>query len=417
MTKIVISYRRDDSPGMTGWIHEKLAARFGEKSVFRDIDAIEPGTNFEKAIGRALHHCDVLLAVIGKKWLGEIADGRRRIDEEHDWVRVEVETAIKLGIPVIPVLVDKAVMPTAADLPQHLKELAVYQGVAIDSGPDFYQQVERLADSIVRFVPASAPAPAPASREPESADTRAAPDTAVPPTPEPFRVGKVLSVSSTVFPRLLFVFFIVTLVEWLPSLLTINSKPDGGVADVRHLFESVFLSLILNSVSQAVVVCGVLQYLQKQPTSLQKALEAVIRRIGSILAIGLITAVLLCVGLVLLIVPALIILTFILVAIPACQIERLGPLHSINRSAKLTKGVRWKILSLILLTDGVQVAVDQCLKLLNSASGGAIEAVLAMLVWNTVWGLFAAIVIAVTYFELRREKEGIEVAQIASVFD
>ncbi len=148
MSKIIVSYRRSDSAAITGRIFDRLVDRYGEQSVFMDIDAIPYGTDFRHHIQNALRDADILLAVIGPAWLGKTPDGRSRIHDEADPVRVEVEAALKQGLTVIPVLVDNAAMPGAADLPEAIRDFAYINAAPVDVGRDFRSHMERLARSI-----------------------------------------------------------------------------------------------------------------------------------------------------------------------------------------------------------------------------------------------------------------------------
>lgn len=148
MSKIIVSYRRSDSAAITGRIFDRLIDRYGEESVFMDIDRIPFGTDFRHHIQDALRDADLLLAVVGPTWLGKAADGRTRIQDEADPVRVEIETALKQGLAVIPVLVDNAPMPGAADLPDSIRDFAYINAAPIDVGRDFRAHMERLARSI-----------------------------------------------------------------------------------------------------------------------------------------------------------------------------------------------------------------------------------------------------------------------------
>ena len=134
------------SPGgsTTGW-----RAHFGQGAVFIDIDAIPLGLDFRKHLGDAVNQCDILLAVIGDHWLDARYEngpskGQRRLDDPHDFVRIEIESALARGIPVVPLLVGRNAMPAEADLPDGLKELAYRNAAEVRSGPDFHGQVDRL---------------------------------------------------------------------------------------------------------------------------------------------------------------------------------------------------------------------------------------------------------------------------------
>jgi hypothetical protein len=148
MSKIIVSYRRSDSAAITGRIFDRLVDRYGEESVFMDIDRIPFGTDFRHHIQDALRGADVLLAVIGPGWIGKTTDGKSRIIDEADPVKVEIEAALKQGLTVIPVLVDNAPMPGAADLPESIRDFAYINAAPIDTGRDFRQHMERLTRSI-----------------------------------------------------------------------------------------------------------------------------------------------------------------------------------------------------------------------------------------------------------------------------
>ncbi len=128
MPGIFISYRREDSAGWTGRLVGHLKERFGADHIFSDIDTIEPGANFTEAITRAVGSCNVLLAIIGPRWLTEADTSKhRRLDDPSDWVRTEIAAALSRKIRVIPILVGKADMPAARDLPPEIKMLADLQ--------------------------------------------------------------------------------------------------------------------------------------------------------------------------------------------------------------------------------------------------------------------------------------------------
>lgn len=130
--RIFVSYRREDSSGHAGRLYDRLVERFGNDRVFMDIDAIRPGTDFAEMIDAALEDCIVLLAIIGRRWLTSLdARADRRLVSSDDFVRLEVETALDRGIPVIPLLVQGAEMPAQDELPESLSRLARRQALEI----------------------------------------------------------------------------------------------------------------------------------------------------------------------------------------------------------------------------------------------------------------------------------------------
>src|SRR5262249_43554121 len=136
MPRITISYRRDDSLDITGRIFDRLAAHFGRDAVFRDIDSIPPGVDFRRHIDEVLGQSDIILAIVGPRWIGPGAR-QRRLASAADPVRVEVETALRVNKPLIPVLVLHAAMPQPDDLPDTLRDFAFRNAVQVDSGQDF----------------------------------------------------------------------------------------------------------------------------------------------------------------------------------------------------------------------------------------------------------------------------------------
>ena len=121
--RIFISYRRQETDYPAGWLYDRLAVRYAGE-VFKDVDSIELGDDFVEVITAAVGSCDVLLALIGDQWV-TIADkdGRRRLDNPNDFVRVEIEAALTRNVRVIPILVGGATMPDAEELPPSLAKL------------------------------------------------------------------------------------------------------------------------------------------------------------------------------------------------------------------------------------------------------------------------------------------------------
>lgn len=113
-----------------------------------DVDTIQPGENFVDAIETAVSSCDVLIALIGSKWLSITDDdGNRRLDNPHDFVRVEITAALKRGIRVIPVLLAGTMMPKAQDLPVELQLLTELNALEIRHG-SFDAGIEKLQIAI-----------------------------------------------------------------------------------------------------------------------------------------------------------------------------------------------------------------------------------------------------------------------------
>jgi hypothetical protein len=147
--KIFISYRRIDSADVAGRIYDRLVQAFDKKSVFKDVDSIPVGLDFRDVLDDAVKKCDVFLVVIGSQWLElKNADGNRRLDDPKDFVRTEIELALKRKIPVIPILVQGAFMPPANKLPRVIRELAYRNGLQVRSDPDFHKDMDRLISKL-----------------------------------------------------------------------------------------------------------------------------------------------------------------------------------------------------------------------------------------------------------------------------
>jgi hypothetical protein len=145
--KIFVNYRREDASGYAGRLYEWLSDRFGRDRVFRDINAIKPGADFVAAIENEVASCEVVLVVIGRQWLGCASDGRRRLDNPNDYVRLEIASALAGNVHVIPVLFEGASMPREHELPDDLKPLARRQALEV-SETRWEFDVGRLLDTL-----------------------------------------------------------------------------------------------------------------------------------------------------------------------------------------------------------------------------------------------------------------------------
>lgn len=152
MPHIFISYRRQDSAEITGRIHDRLVRKFGAHRVFRDVYDIPAGRDFRAVLNEEVGRCDIFLAIIGPQWV-RISDdeGKRRLEQPDDFVRIEVESALNNPKTlVIPVLVDRASMPVEGDLPESLGELCYRNAVQVRTDPDFPHDMDSLIRQIKR---------------------------------------------------------------------------------------------------------------------------------------------------------------------------------------------------------------------------------------------------------------------------
>jgi TIR domain len=147
--QIFISYRRDDSSAWAGRLSDHLVTNFPRSQVFMDVGNLDPGVDFVEAIETSVSRCEVLIAVIGKRWLVD-EEGKHRLDNRDDFVRLEIATALKRNISVIPVLVDGALMPRSTEIPDDLKPLVRRNALEV-SHDRFLFDSGRLTNTIKRF--------------------------------------------------------------------------------------------------------------------------------------------------------------------------------------------------------------------------------------------------------------------------
>jgi hypothetical protein len=156
--KVFLCYRRSDARHGAERIYRHLADRFGSENVFKDVDSVPLGKDYRTVIASAVVECDVLLAIIGKNWLSAVTDdGRRRIAESDDFVRMEIVTALSRDIPVVPVLIDDATQPTPAELPVDIQQFAYRQSAVVRADPDFERDAQRLIHALDRMRTTPAP--------------------------------------------------------------------------------------------------------------------------------------------------------------------------------------------------------------------------------------------------------------------
>lgn len=149
---VFISYRRSDSAAFAGRIADFFAYNYQHVRVFFDVNGIAPGEDFVEALRTRIQSSEVVLAIIGESWLNAAdGNGRRRLDDPNDFVRLEIGTALAMGARVIPVLLDNAQMPSADNLPPDLQQLS-YCNAEFMRGAAFQRDAQHLADFVSEFL-------------------------------------------------------------------------------------------------------------------------------------------------------------------------------------------------------------------------------------------------------------------------
>lgn len=191
--RIFLSYRRKDTSLIIGRIHEALAKVFGGDAVFVDFEGIGSGERFHSVIKERLLNSDVLIAVLGERWLNPdwsksssdigwpyyyppdaeddehycivgaefLSHSERdhsplRILEEYsserfsevDWVKLEIEYALAKGIPIIPLLIGEAALPSAEQLPRSMRRLLEFNAASLSPDARFKEDISKLATGI-----------------------------------------------------------------------------------------------------------------------------------------------------------------------------------------------------------------------------------------------------------------------------
>jgi hypothetical protein len=243
-------------------------------------------------------------------------------------------------------------------------------------------------------------------------------------TESEFRVGRVLNRTSSVLSRNFLIFFVVTAVAHLPALLffkstTMSATASGSEIAVAFgmMIGGLLLMIVLSTLSQAIVLYGAFQNMRGREVSLSESLQVGLRRFFPIIGLAFLVTLLGMLAAIALIFPAFILFTMWFVATPVCVVEQLGPWSSMRRSRELTKGHRWKIFGLFVLMIIISAVAGGTIQAAFTAMGGTPLALVGDVLWNGVWGAFYAIAVVVTYHDLRAAKEGVDIDQIAAVFD
>jgi hypothetical protein len=227
-----------------------------------------------------------------------------------------------------------------------------------------------------------------------------------------FRIGAVLTRTWLVLSRNFFTFCAVTAVASLPNLLLMDPGQSRGM-----VIAGAVLADVMRRLSQAMLIYGAFRELRGQPVSLGQSVQAGLRRIIPVIGLAISASVLMALGFMLFAVPV-IVATMLFVATPVCVVERLGPFASMDRSAQLTKGHRWKILGLLVLAIVPLVVGDAIVEALAEIAGaGGVAAAIGQVTVDAIWGAVDVVLVIAAYHDLRVAKEGVDTAQIAAVFE
>lgn len=233
-----------------------------------------------------------------------------------------------------------------------------------------------------------------------------------------FSVGRVFDRTTSIYTRNFLMFSLVPMVAFLPTLLL--PVDAGGMSQDRSwvpMLLAVLLAVVLSLLSQAILVYASFQEMRGKKVDIGKSINVALVRLLPILGLAILAGFCTMIGFVLLVVPGFILLTMWFVAVPVCIVERAGPWGSMMRSGQLTKGHRWKIFGIIFVLYLISGVVGYILTSVVGSIAGSMVSLIIQIIWNGIWGAFFAVFVVVTYYELRSSKEGVDIEQIASVFD
>jgi len=235
-----------------------------------------------------------------------------------------------------------------------------------------------------------------------------------------FRIGPVFSRAWDIGLRNAPMFVIVTAVAGLPSLLAFlfGTPPvtsPGPVAVMSVL--SFIMRLILGTISQAVLAYAMFQDMRGRPVHLGEAVRKGLARFFPILGLAILSSIVIGLASLLLLVPGVMLAVRWAVALPVCVVEGLGPIASMERSAVLTRGHRWKVFAILLLMVIIGALAGWIVAAVFRSLAGPLAGALASFAWTAIWGVLYYGVLIMIYHDLRATKEGVDVEQLAAVFD
>jgi hypothetical protein len=234
-----------------------------------------------------------------------------------------------------------------------------------------------------------------------------------------FRVGSVISRSGALLSRHFLTFFIVTVIAYSPGLLIASvqaTQPVETSAALGRALLGAVLLIVLSQLGDAIILHAAFQDMRGRPVRLVESLNVGLHRILPLIGLAFVGGFLVGLGVVLLIIPGLILYTMWLVGVPACVVERLGPWTSLRRSRELTKGHRWGVFAVALLLLFPNLGSSMIQSVLTALAGQT-AGLTGQLIWTGISAAFSAVVFAVTYYDLRVIKEGVDIEQITAVFD
>jgi uncharacterized membrane protein len=190
-----------------------------------------------------------------------------------------------------------------------------------------------------------------------------------------------------------------------------HSPVRSGATIVELLLYHLFRGMC-----EGLIVCATVQALSGGRVRSDVSIWRGLRRIESVLLTSMLTLVITAIGFVLLVIPGLIAVVAWFVAIPACVVERLGPVQSLKRSVTLTRGCGWRIFAAFCAILIVNFTVNWVIGALTPRDPAWLFAA-ARFGCFVLTNAYEAVLVAVVYYQLRVVKDGTHPSGIAAVFD
>lgn len=246
-----------------------------------------------------------------------------------------------------------------------------------------------------------------------------------------FRIGRVISTSLSIWLRNIIIFCLLGLLANLPGLLLklffTNGTTEGGastssIGSALSGAGSSISDLVFGQILIAIVTFGVFQQLRNRPLDIGACISAGLSRLLPVIGTSLIAGILIGLASLLLVIPGIILSMVFWVAIPVCVAENLGASASLSRSAGLTKGYRWQVFGIVLLLTVISIAIGAIVGLASGLGLGLMNAsstsmILVVYIVSSLLSAFQAVCSTTGYYYLRVAKEGVDIDQIAAVFD
>jgi hypothetical protein len=240
------------------------------------------------------------------------------------------------------------------------------------------------------------------------------------PTPEYYRpiafgIGRAMSRAIDVLFGNFVVFIAISALAAVPLFLFALAPMSGFRSYVA--IAGLLLHFVFSALASAMIVFATFQALRARPVRAGESIARGLQRLGPVLLTSIVTGIIVAVGTFLLIIPGLIASVIMCVAIPACVVERLNPIESIERSSYLSRGQRWPIFGAFFAIGILSIIASAIITALTKESGSVWLAPAISLVWNTLVTAYQTVLVAIIYHDLRVVKDGIDLEHIAAVFD